>query len=335
MSRLFQGSVTSDALTTGANIGGPTSLTYFCWYRQTKSDPVNTGGSLMGNWGAASNNYNTYLYTGNPHTINVAQLDSGLTGRGGTVNQAAPPRRDGWECAGYSWLASSMKIFGNGVIVPQANPGASIANKTSNILIGARQDNLVFFNGWIAQAAIWLSASATDAFLTNEEMQALMRGVSPRLIRPGRLWGYWPMVGDSLKDLSGNQRHLTVSSGRPTGSSVEPFVDVPLVPRRLRGFVAASAPSADFTATPLTGTAPLLVTFTDTSTNTPTSWLWDFGDGATSTSQNPTHTYTVGGTYTVALTATNAAGSNTRTRTAYVAVTETIVYATGGAITVT
>lgn len=96
----------------------------------------------------------------------------------------------------------------------------------------------------------------------------------------------------------------------------------------------AAAPVADFTGTPTSGTASLSVAFTDTSTNTPTSWLWDFGDGATSTSQNPTHSYTTSGTFTVSLTATNTTGSNTKTRTAYIIVSETIVYAAGGGISI-
>jgi PKD repeat protein len=84
--------------------------------------------------------------------------------------------------------------------------------------------------------------------------------------------------------------------------------------------ISAVAPTADFSGTPTSGTAPLSVAFTDASTGTPTSWAWTFGDGGTSSSQNPTHSYTTPGTYTVALVATNATGSNTKTRTGYVTV---------------
>lgn len=80
------------------------------------------------------------------------------------------------------------------------------------------------------------------------------------------------------------------------------------------------APVAAFTGTPVSGTAPLTVVFTDASTGSPTSWNWTFGDGGTSTAQNPSHVYAAGGTYTVALTATNATGSNTLTRTGYITV---------------
>ena len=79
--------------------------------------------------------------------------------------------------------------------------------------------------------------------------------------------------------------------------------------------VAAQVPTAAFTASPATGTAPLPVSFTDTSTGSPTSWAWDFGDGATSTSRSPAHTFTAAGTYTVTLTVQNAAGSSAAHRT--------------------
>ncbi|TFV68758.1 PKD domain-containing protein, partial [Blastococcus sp. CT_GayMR19] len=72
-----------------------------------------------------------------------------------------------------------------------------------------------------------------------------------------------------------------------------------------------TAPTASFTRSPASGTAPLTVSFTDTSTGSPTSWAWNFGDSGTATTQNPSHTYSTAGTYQVTLTATNAGGSNT------------------------
>jgi PKD repeat protein len=80
------------------------------------------------------------------------------------------------------------------------------------------------------------------------------------------------------------------------------------------------APVANFSGAPTSGTAPLLVDFTDLSTGSPTSWSWNFGDGGTSTSQNPSHTYTSAGSYTVSLTATNSCGSDGETKTAYITV---------------
>ncbi|MCA1572327.1 MAG: PKD domain-containing protein [Chloroflexi bacterium] len=81
-----------------------------------------------------------------------------------------------------------------------------------------------------------------------------------------------------------------------------------------------SPPSASFTGTPTSGTAPFDVVFTDASTGSPTSWLWDFGDGTSSTEQHPAHTYTSAGTYTVALTVRNATASDTLAQTEYITV---------------
>ncbi|GEM_PF-789751 len=83
---------------------------------------------------------------------------------------------------------------------------------------------------------------------------------------------------------------------------------------------SGNPPVADFSASPTSGTAPLLVTFTDQSTNNPTGWNWDFGDGATSGEQNPQHEYTSAGSYTVSLTASNADGSDTETKADYITV---------------
>lgn len=59
----------------------------------------------------------------------------------------------------------------------------------------------------------------------------------------------------------------------------------------------------DFVATPLTGPAPLLATFTNLSTGSFTTWHWDFGDGGTSNAPQPVHQYLVPGIYTVSLSA--------------------------------
>ncbi len=84
-----------------------------------------------------------------------------------------------------------------------------------------------------------------------------------------------------------------------------------------------SAPTANFSGSPVSGCSPLQVTFTNTSTGGATSWNWSFpgGNPSTSTSQNPVVQYSVPGTYSVTLTATNANGSNTITRSNYISVT--------------
>lgn len=78
--------------------------------------------------------------------------------------------------------------------------------------------------------------------------------------------------------------------------------------------------SADFSASPVTGIAPLSVQFADASTGPVTSWFWTFGDSGTSSLKNPLHPYASTGTYTVSLTVGNGTGSNTLTRPNYITV---------------
>ncbi len=87
--------------------------------------------------------------------------------------------------------------------------------------------------------------------------------------------------------------------------------------------VSEQAPLAEFSASPTSGTLPLLVDFTDLSTGGPaTSWAWTFGDGGTSTQRDPGHTYTTAGTYSVTLTATGPGGSDDETKVNLITVAE-------------
>ena len=74
--------------------------------------------------------------------------------------------------------------------------------------------------------------------------------------------------------------------------------------------VNSAGPTANFGASPISGSSPLAVQFTDNSTGTVTSWSWSFGDGGKSASRNPSHTYTSPGNYTPALTVTDPGGTS-------------------------
>ena len=98
--------------------------------------------------------------------------------------------------------------------------------------------------------------------------------------------------------------------------------------------VVRELPTAAFSATPTSGTAPLNVMFTDASTpgSFPiTAWAWDFGDGGTSTEQHPTHTYTAQGSYSMSLTVTTDVGSNSETKTDFIVINKDVWYVKAGA----
>ncbi len=86
--------------------------------------------------------------------------------------------------------------------------------------------------------------------------------------------------------------------------------------------VTPPPPTAAFTATPVSGTAPLAVQFTDASIGEGiTSRSWTFGDGGTSNETNPVHTYAAAGTYTVALEVSNPGGSDAEVKPGFITVT--------------
>jgi len=85
---------------------------------------------------------------------------------------------------------------------------------------------------------------------------------------------------------------------------------------------AAAAPTAEFSGSPTSGSAPLDVDFTDSSTGDVTSWSWTFGDGGTSTAEDPSHQYSSADDYTVALTVTGPGGSDNESKTDYISVSD-------------
>ncbi|ACL17071.1 PKD domain-containing protein [Methanosphaerula palustris] len=106
----------------------------------------------------------------------------------------------------------------------------------------------------------------------------------------------------------GQGNTYSLSWGSNDSRNVTPTVNVtPTQP-------ATHSPVAQFQATPLTGSAPLSVSFTDLSTGSPANWSWNFGDGSTSTLQNPQHQYLEDGIETVTLTVSNSFGSSNTTK---------------------
>jgi PKD repeat protein len=84
--------------------------------------------------------------------------------------------------------------------------------------------------------------------------------------------------------------------------------------------------AVDFTATPTSGEAPLVVQFSDMSATGDepiAAWSWDFGDGTGSEESNPAHTYVNPGTYTIRLTITSSTGEFSEEKADYLGAFET------------
>ncbi len=81
-------------------------------------------------------------------------------------------------------------------------------------------------------------------------------------------------------------------------------------------FTSDAQVTASFTATPATGCAPLLVSFTNLTTGPGgTTYSWTFGTSGTSVLTNPSTSFTTPGTHVVVLTATNGTSVSTYSMT--------------------
>lgn len=83
---------------------------------------------------------------------------------------------------------------------------------------------------------------------------------------------------------------------------------------------------ANFIASPVSGSVPLTVVFTNTSSGNYTDELWDFGDGVTNTMTNSFHTYIDPGVYTVSLTVSGPGGMDTENKVDYIRVGDKATY---------
>ncbi|HVP95346.1 MAG TPA: PKD domain-containing protein [Methanoregulaceae archaeon] len=154
--------------------------------------------------------------------------------------------------------------------------------------------------------------------------------------------GYNPITTNSPGVYGNNGNNLAVYGNIPEGTPIQFYINGSRAqcyfngawqdsyPFQNRATVTldlktAFNPTAAFTASPVTGTPPLSVGFTDQSIGAPTQWLWDFGDTFTSTAQNPSHVYRAIGQYTVQLTVFNQYGNSTIAKSKYI-----YVYTTGG-----
>ena len=164
-----------------------------------------------------------------------------------------------------------------------------------------------------------------DLLAVNNGQRLYRASMTTRTLLPG--WNGISLTGFGLLDtraveVIGEQVFITDGADTNRRSSSSPMFHAVFV-FDVTG-PGGPGPTASFTASSTTGTAPLIVNFTDTSSGSPTSWDWTFGDGGTSTSQSPSHQYNAIGTYTAMLTATNGLGSTSASKTITVDTTAVI-----------
>jgi PKD repeat protein len=131
-----------------------------------------------------------------------------------------------------------------------------------------------------------------------------------------RLTYAWDFGDDSEGASTRNARHTYTTAGTHVatvtvtdehGASATADVEVTVAGNR--------APTVRAAANPVSGTAPLRVTFTSAASDPDgdrVSTVWDFGDGQKAGGPRAVHTYTRAGTYTASVTVTDARGGSGR-----------------------
>ncbi|WP_282079957.1 PKD domain-containing protein [Aquimarina algiphila] len=108
-----------------------------------------------------------------------------------------------------------------------------------------------------------------------------------------------------FKDAGDQNVTLTVNDGKGSNDTATAIIKV-LIP--------AISVEANFVATPVLGTIPLIVNFDSSSSVFPLgstiNYSWDFGDGTTSNEANPSHTYSLSGSYAATLTISDGVNSD-------------------------
>lgn len=126
----------------------------------------------------------------------VSQFDGTTSGN---ARFDASATAGAWQHIAGVWASStSRSIYTQGVLrhteTSSVNNPASINTTSfaSKLRSGTRGD---YFGGSVAEAAAW--SVALDA----AEIAALAKGVSPLLIRPQSLLGYWPFLNSAAPDI--------------------------------------------------------------------------------------------------------------------------------------
>ncbi len=234
------------------------------------------------------------------------------------TNQSTPTS----TITGYLWA------FGDGYTATITNPvhsytSAGYYTVTLTAMAGAAQNTLTRTNYITVSAADAPSAAFTASPVTGTVPLTVTftNQSTPTSTITGYLWTF----GDGYTATITNPVHSYTSAGYYT-VTLEALAGAEQNTITKTNYItvsATSAPTAAFTASPVTGTVPLTVTFANQSspTQTITSYLWKFGDDSTSAIANPEHTYTATGYYTVALTAYTGAAQDTITKTNYITAT--------------
>lgn len=166
------------------------------------------------------------------------------------------------------------------------------------VYIGSQDHNLyaignpLSFNGSTVTGPAPLTVKCTDKSVGNPTtiVYDFGDGINVTGPNPTHIYRFPGVYTITLPIMKYNTTSYPIMGSTATKPGVITVNSVPQVPL-----------CAKFVASPLNGTAPLTVRFTDQSTGSPTFLNYDFGDGINASGKNPVHTYRFPGIYNVTL----------------------------------
>ena len=219
------------------------------------------------------------------------------------TNQSTPHKASEWD-------------FGDGTIDTSENPTHTYTASGSYTVSLRVQEAGVWSDPEIKSSFISVAPIAPQVkFIASPEIGSAPLSVAFVNHTIGTVSSWQWNFGDGNSSTEKNPTHDYVSVGEYTVSLKATGPGGTDVLTRTNYIKVTDAlPIVKFRAAPLSGSAPLTVTFTDDSLGDINSWLWNFGDGGTSTEQNPEHIYVSTGVYTVSLTVNGPDGENSLAR---------------------
>jgi PKD repeat protein len=251
----------------------------------------------------------------------------------GTAILAKSPRGDVVGCTVITTTGyyGAMYIYGEDTsvspVIPGMRPGETVSFFVDNIS-GTASQQLTYSNDRDLHE-INLTATGESAPLANFSADKIS-GAAPLLVQftnqtigvvTGWLWNF----GDGETSTLQNPSHSYVSKGVYTVSLTAYGTPENTTETKTNCITAYDSAIANFSASPLSGIAPLGVDFSNTSTGDYSNYSWTFGDGSTSTQANPGHTYIASGNYTVSLTVYGLGSSDLETKTDYITVYQPVI----------
>jgi Concanavalin A-like lectin/glucanases superfamily len=212
MARDFTGGASNSYLSTPAPVVGNTNFTVTCWMKYQSNNPgsqrrlikLGTTNGLGLGW--QTNNSNLQI------------IAEGVAWLGAQI----PTATGVWILVGLSRAASgNVNFWKDGAIVSSASPSTSGPTGIFSCC-GSNQ-------GGFSPDAIVGDIACWNTELITEEHNILLKGVSPKMVRPGNLQVYWPLWGDSVEiDLSGKSRQsATTMGGNPPKADGTPGSSCP------------------------------------------------------------------------------------------------------------